>query len=107
MAFFYPTVSTWKGRCMHLEDLYVSPSPRRSGIGTRLISAVCAAASISGCARVTWQALDWNTPAVKCYHRIGATELKEWMDFRLEGAGVHKVAGLGADGPVAAATAAS
>ena len=35
-ALFYPTYSTWKGPMMFMEDLYVTPSHRRRGIGTAL-----------------------------------------------------------------------
>ena len=33
MAIYYMTFSTWRGRCIYLEDFYVQPSMRRNGIG--------------------------------------------------------------------------
>ena len=32
--------------------------------------------------RVRWQVLDWNTPAIKFYEKIGATIDKEWYNGR-------------------------
>ena len=42
-----------------LQDLYVRPSFRGKGIGQRLVTLAAMAAQRGGCARVTWQVLDW------------------------------------------------
>lgn len=42
-----------------LQDLYVRPSFRGNGIGQRLVTLAAMAAQRGGCARVTWQVLDW------------------------------------------------
>lgn len=39
-ALYFPTYSTWEGRAMMLEDLYVRPAERRRGLGQRLFHSV-------------------------------------------------------------------
>ena len=35
-ALYYTSYSTWKGKCLYLEDLYVKAKMRRSGAGKKL-----------------------------------------------------------------------
>lgn len=87
MAFVHHTYSTWRGLCLYLEDLYVRPSARGSGVGTALVQAVAATASAAGAARLVWQCLDWNEPAMKMYtSKFDAQHMVEWNTLRLEGA---------------------
>jgi GNAT superfamily N-acetyltransferase len=93
MALFYSTFSTWE--CLPglwLEDLYVPPERRRSGVGGALISHLAAIAVERGHPRLEWAALDWNTPALQFYEKLGATLLKDWYMHRLEGDGLRAVA---------------
>ena len=86
MAFIHHTYSTWRGLCLYLEDLYVRPSARGSGVGTALVRAVAATASAAGAARLVWQCLDWNEPAMKMYtSKFDAQHMVEWNTLRLEG----------------------
>ena len=63
-ALFFPIYSTFEGLSFYLEDLYVRPGARGKGCGTLLLQAVAAAAQRRDCARLQWQALDWNSKAV-------------------------------------------
>jgi GNAT superfamily N-acetyltransferase len=77
-ALVFPTYSTWQGHGLWLEDLYVRPWARGAGLGSRLVREVCALALRRGCARLQWQALDWNTPALDFYFDVvGAAERVE------------------------------
>ena len=58
-ALFFYNYSTWQGRCIYLEDLYVDESARGTGTGTLLLKTVAAIAHAEGCKRMSWQALDW------------------------------------------------
>ena len=98
MAFLYVNYSTWTGKCMYLEDLYIRPAHRRGGLGTFLIDVLATAASVTGCARLSWQVLDWNTPAVACYDALGAANEKEWLNYRLHADGIEKRAQAGLRG---------
>lgn len=86
-ALFFPTYSTWLGKSgIHLEDLFVLPEERGRGHGKALLQAVARLAVERNCGRLEWAVLDWNTPAIGFYERLGASALGEWTTFRLTGA---------------------
>lgn len=100
-ALFFSTWSTWRGRPgIHLEDLFVLPSARGRGIGGRLLAAVAAEAVSRGCARLEWQVLDWNEPALGFYRAQGARTLDEWISMRIDGPALEALAAK-ADPPAA------
>ncbi|KAM9313160.1 thialysine N-epsilon-acetyltransferase [Gastrophryne carolinensis] len=77
--------STWKGRALHLEDLYVMPQYRGRGIGSKLLNAVAELCLSLGCSRLQLAVLDWNVPAISFYRSRGAHDLSEeegWRMFR-------------------------
>ena len=81
--------STWKGTCLYLEDIYVEPEHRGSGIGLALIARCVAFAQAHRCQRVMWQALDWNSAAIAFYtEKLGAVVMKEWISLRLTHEGI-------------------
>lgn len=85
-ALFHGTFSTWECRPgVWLEDLYVRPEHRRAGVGLLLMRAVAREAVKRGCARLEWNVLDWNEPALEFYARAGASRLSEWELHRLDG----------------------
>jgi GNAT superfamily N-acetyltransferase len=101
-AVFYTTFSTWECRPgLWLEDLYVPPDRRRSGVGVALLSWLARTAVARGCARLEWAALDWNTPALRFYDKLGARRLSEWCMHRLDGALLARVAEAADFGPSA------
>jgi ribosomal protein S18 acetylase RimI-like enzyme len=61
------------------------PEHRRYGIGEKLFRAVAKIAVDRGCSRLTWTALDWNTPAISFYVKMGAEAMDEWTNRRLSG----------------------
>ncbi len=84
-ALYHPIYSTWAGRSLYLEDLYVQPAHRGRGLGTALMARVAAEARAQGCARMDWSVLTWNEPAIRTYKRIGAVRMEEWRRMRLAG----------------------
>lgn len=85
-AIWFRTFSTWEGVAgMHLEDLYVSPAHRGEGHGFRLLAELAAECARRGWARLEWNVLDWNTPAIGFYRAIGATPNDGWTTYRLTG----------------------
>jgi GNAT superfamily N-acetyltransferase len=94
-ALFHGTFSTWECRSgIWLEDLYVSPAHRRAGVGALLLSHLARLTVARGCARLEWNALDWNEPALDFYRRMGAARLSDWELHRLDGDGLRRVAGM-------------
>nr|WP_276593084.1 GNAT family N-acetyltransferase [Sphingomonas sp. GC_Shp_3] len=86
MAVFYHTFSTWTGRRgIWLDDLYITPAARGAGAGSALLRHLAGVAVERGCARFEWWVLDWNTPAVELYRRIGAEAMDAWTVQRLWG----------------------
>jgi len=85
-ALFFHTFSTFLGQPgLWLEDLFVEPAQRGRGIGRRLLTELAALARARGCGRFEWAVLDWNTPAIGFYERMGATLLPDWRIARVTG----------------------
>jgi len=82
-ALFFPIYSTWRGRSLHLEDLFVRPQFRGLGIGKALLTHVAAVAVERGCARLQWDVLAWNQPAIDFYRSLDATMLDDWRRMRV------------------------
>ena len=92
-ALFHLTFSTWECRPgIWLEDLYVPPERRRGGVGGALVSHLAKVTLERGYTRLQWAALDWNTPALDFYVKIGAARLDEWKIHRLDGESLARVA---------------
>lgn len=85
-ALFFHNFSTFEGKPgIYLEDLFVSPEARGSGLGTALLAELARLAVERDCARLDWSVLDWNEPSIGFYKALGAKALDEWTGFRLEG----------------------
>ena len=92
-AFYFFDYSTWMGRPgIYLEDLFVYPEFRGRGIGKALLRRVAAVAMEKGCARLKWEVLDWNTPAIEFYRAMGAELMKEWRTMRVTGENLARLA---------------
>lgn len=79
MALFYERFSTWKGKAIHLEDLIVTKTKRKLGVGKALYSKLMHYAFENGYKRVAWEVLDWNKNAIDFYESTGATILEGWQ----------------------------
>lgn len=92
-ALFFHNFSTFTGkRGLYLEDIFVRPAFRGSGLGKQLMAALARIAVQRDCARFEWSVLDWNTPAIGFYRSIGAIGMDEWTVQRLEGPALHALA---------------
>ncbi|OWF44448.1 diamine acetyltransferase 2-like [Mizuhopecten yessoensis] len=86
-ALYYFTYSTWEGRVMYLEDLYMSPTYRGRGTGTKLFQAVTQVGVEKDCQRMQWVVLNWNKPSIDFYKSRGAwdvTAKENWNIFRMD-----------------------
>ena len=85
-ALFFHNFSTFEGRPgIYLEDLFVRPAARGSGLGKALLARLAAIAVERGCARLEWSVLDWNEPAIGFYRSLGAQLMDEWTIMRVDG----------------------
>jgi GNAT superfamily N-acetyltransferase len=92
-ALFFHNFSTFEGKPgIYLEDLFVRPDARGSGLGKALLAALAQIAVERDCARLEWWVLDWNTPAIGFYKKLGAKPMDEWTTFRVEGDALTELA---------------
>lgn len=82
-ALYYISYSTWKGRCIYLEDFYVQENERKKGYGQALFDQVVQIAQQMGVKRMDWQVLEWNHTALNFYRRNHALLDPEWINGRL------------------------
>ena len=83
-ALWFLNFSTWRGvHGIYLEDLFVRPEQRGSGLGKALLTALAQECVQHGYERLEWSVLDWNTPAIEFYEALGARPQTEWTTFRL------------------------
>ncbi|HEU4959200.1 MAG TPA: GNAT family N-acetyltransferase [Sphingomonas sp.] len=93
-ALFFHNFSTWTGRKgLYLEDLYVAPEARGSGVGTALLRHLARLAVERGCGRFEWAVLDWNQPAIDFYTAQGAEMQADWRIERVTGKALARLAG--------------
>ena len=86
LALFFYNFSTWTGwRGLYLEDLYVTPQARGTGVGKALLKRLAQIAVERGCSRFEWAVLDWNTAAQEFYKAMGATIMDDWRICRMSG----------------------
>jgi GNAT superfamily N-acetyltransferase len=72
-AMFYPYFASFRGQCgYYLEDIFIAEEFRRNGLGEAMVKIVAKLARQRGFERMDFQVLEWNTPAVKFYEKLGA-----------------------------------
>ena len=84
-ALYYYRYSTWKGKSLYLEDLYIQAKFRGKGLGKLAMQTLAQTALETNSARFEWQVLDWNAPSIKFYESIHASLDSEWINCRLTG----------------------
>ena len=101
-ALFFTNFSTFLGRPgLYLEDLYVQPAHRSTGLGKALLSHLAGLALARVCGRFEWSVLDWNQRAIDFYQRMGATVMPDWRICRITGAALGTLSALSAPAPEA------
>jgi GNAT superfamily N-acetyltransferase len=88
IALVYTRFSTWKGEVLHLEDLIVNREMRGKGLGEALLNEVVKYGSQLGVKRISWEVLDWNTPAINFYEKKGAIVMRDWNVVQLDEKGI-------------------
>jgi GNAT superfamily N-acetyltransferase len=92
-ALWFVNFSTWTGRHgIYLEDLFVSPAARGTGLGRELLAELAAICVQRGYGRLEWAVLDWNAPALGFYAALGAEHMSDWRINRLTGTALRALA---------------
>ena len=85
-ALYFTNFSTFLAQPgLYLEDLYVRPAHRGSGIGEAMLRRLAALAVERNYGRFEWSVLDWNSNAIRFYQRMGAELLTDWRICRVTG----------------------
>ncbi|MGL5838778.1 MAG: GNAT family N-acetyltransferase [Sphingorhabdus sp.] len=93
-ALFFHNFSTFEGKPgVYLEDLFVRPEARGSGLGKALLKRLAQIAVERDCARLEWWVLDWNEPSIAFYKSLGAKPMDEWTVYRVDDAALAELAG--------------
>ena len=85
-ALFFHNFSTYLCRKgLYLEDLFVRPAARGTGMGKLLLQRLAQIAVERECGRFEWSVLDWNVDAQAFYQRMGAAMLPDLRICRVTG----------------------
>jgi GNAT superfamily N-acetyltransferase len=92
-ALFFTNYSTFQTQPgLYLEDLFVLPDYRAQGVGKALLSHLARLAVERQYGRLAWSVLDWNTPAIGFYQRIGVNLPDSIRICRIAGDALHPLA---------------
>ena len=80
LALYYYKYSTWKGKCLFLEDIIVTEAMRGRKIGKLLFDQLIEEAKEKKFNRIIWQVLEWNEPAINFYKKYNADFDPEWVN---------------------------
>jgi GNAT superfamily N-acetyltransferase len=79
-AVYFFSYSTFLAQpTLYVEDVFVLPERRGRGFGRAIFLEIFRIAKREGCGRVEWNVLDWNTPSIAFYERLGARIQREWL----------------------------
>jgi GNAT superfamily N-acetyltransferase len=94
VALWFLNFSTWDGvHGIYLEDLFVRPAHRGSGLGRALLAALAQECVAHGYSRLQWSVLRWLEPTIGFYRSLGAEPLDDWSVFRLTGEPLKQLGG--------------
>lgn len=72
-AIYYPIFGSFAACAnVHLEDLYIREEYRKHGLGRYFFEAIARRAREEGYTKMEWSCLDWNTPSIAFYEKLGA-----------------------------------
>ncbi|PWA28837.1 hypothetical protein CCH79_00012914 [Gambusia affinis] len=94
-ALYFYSYSSWAGRAIYMEDLYVMPEFRGKGIGKALMSKVAQLGLAAGCNQLNFTVLDWNKSSVDFYLSQGCFDVTDKMGYhcmRCEGEALEHLA---------------
>lgn len=92
-AVFYPNFATFRGqRGFYLEDIYITKMARGRGVGEMMLKYIAKLGKECGFERIDFQVLEWNTPAVEFYKKLGAVRDDEERHFKFTDAAFEKLA---------------
>lgn len=81
-AIYYPIFSSFSAKVkVHLEDLFIKPNYRHQGYGKEFFFKLANIIKEEEYIEIEWSCLDWNTPSIDFYKKIGAIQEKGRVYF--------------------------
>lgn len=94
-AIYHWTYSTWAGRCLYLEDVFVEKPYRGRGIGSILFQLLARMGVEHNCGRFHWISLAHNATANAYYtNSLKAAHLDDVYSWSIERTGMEHLAKL-------------
>ncbi|KPP56343.1 diamine acetyltransferase 2-like [Scleropages formosus] len=94
-ALYFFAYSSWKGRSVYMEDLYVMSEYRGKGIGKALMSKIAQLGLAAGCKQLNFAVPNWNKPSVDFSLRQGCWNVTSDLGYhcmRCEGPALESLA---------------
>jgi GNAT superfamily N-acetyltransferase len=92
-ALYFLNFSTFLAKPgLYLEDLFVRPAFRGRAVGKRLLAHLAKLAVERDYGRFEWAVLDWNLPARQFYEALGAQANSAWINYRIAGEALRRLA---------------
>jgi len=92
-AIYFYSFSTFIGKSiLYLEDLFIENGMRGRGYGKQVLAYLAKTALVKKCVRFEWACLRWNKPSIAIYQKMKATQMREWIKFRLDGKELNDLA---------------
>ncbi len=86
-AIYYPVFGSFsaKGK-VHLEDIFLKEEVRGKGFGKKFMAKTIEFVLEDGYSGMEWSCLDWNTPSIAFYEKLGAEKEtgREYFEFNKE-----------------------
>ncbi|MGZ8551500.1 MAG: N-acetyltransferase family protein [Chitinophagaceae bacterium] len=71
-ASYFFAYYSWSGKAVYLDDLYVTQTHRKKGVGAALLNGIIDIGRKNNCIKVRWQVSNWNKNGIDFYKRMGA-----------------------------------
>lgn len=84
-AIYYPTFGSFSAKAnVHVEDLYIRPEYRHQGYGRVFFTQLVEWIQGEGYTKLEWSCLDWNTPSIEFYQKLGVSQESGRVYFELD-----------------------
>ena len=92
-ALYFTNFSTWRSKPgIYLEDLFIRPQYRKRGYGRMVIQALAREVLMMDGGRLEWSCLRSNSEALEFYKTLGAKEMEDWVQLRVDGGRLERLA---------------
>ncbi|KAK7161122.1 hypothetical protein R3I94_003951 [Phoxinus phoxinus] len=80
-SLYFYSYSSFKGRAVYMEDLYVMPEFRGNGIGKALMAKVSKRGLDAGCSQLNFTVMNWNKSSLDFYRKQGCLDVTSDLGY--------------------------